>query len=134
MTDRPRPIVIDDLGPPLTPKQRQLLQKWWERSPRIAAVYSTEFHNDTFAPYMEPNYSFAAVITDFRDSMAGSAASNRWSRRGWNGPGRYVELQRPDEHSKMTLPYVFLTTVQGQRVPWLASQTDMLATDWYLVG
>jgi hypothetical protein len=34
----------------------------------------------------------------------------------------------------MTLPYVFLTTVQGQRVPWLASQTDMLATDWYLVG
>jgi hypothetical protein len=30
----------------------------------------------------------------------------------------------------MTLPYIFIHTVQGDRVPWLASQTDILATDW----
>lgn len=51
-------------------------------------------------------------------------------RLGWNGPGQSLELQVPDEHSKMTLPYVFINTVQGDRVPWLASQTDILADDW----
>jgi hypothetical protein len=57
----------------------------------------------------------------------------RVSRGGWNGKSQFLELQRPDEHSKMTLPYVFITTVDGNRVPWLCSQTDLLATDWYVV-
>lgn len=55
------------------------------------------------------------------------------TRRGWNGPGQFLELQVPDEHSKMTLPYIFITTVQDDRVPWLASQTDILADDWEIV-
>ena len=54
-------------------------------------------------------------------------------RAGWNGKGQHIELQRPDENSKMTLPYIYITTVQGDRVPWLASQTDMLAEDWKVV-
>jgi hypothetical protein len=33
----------------------------------------------------------------------------------------------------MTLPYIYMKTVQGDFVPWLASQTDMLATDWYVI-
>jgi hypothetical protein len=57
-------------------------------------------------------------------------AGQHVTRAGWNGPGQYLELQEPDEHSKMTLPYVFITTVTGDRVPWLASQTDLLAQDW----
>ena len=58
------------------------------------------------------------------------------AREGWNGKGMWLELQRPDSHSKMTLPYVFLNypsdaqNTPGARVPWLASQTDMLAEDW----
>ena len=52
------------------------------------------------------------------------------TRTGWNGKGQHIELQVPDENSKMTLPYIFITTVTGDRVPWLASQTDLLATDW----
>lgn len=55
-------------------------------------------------------------------------------REGWNGKGQHLELQVPDEHSKMTLPYIFITTVQGDRVPWLASQTDLLAVDWQVVA
>lgn len=58
----------------------------------------------------------------------------RVSRAGWNGPGQYLELQEPDEHSKMTLPYVYIRTVHGDLVPWLTSQTDLLAIDWYVVG
>lgn len=55
------------------------------------------------------------------------------TRAGWNGPNQSITLQVPDEHSKMTLPYIYITTVQGDLVPWLASQTDILATDWMLV-
>jgi hypothetical protein len=32
----------------------------------------------------------------------------------------------------MTLPFIFISTVQGDLVPWLASQTDLLADDWAL--
>jgi hypothetical protein len=60
-------------------------------------------------------------------------------RTGWNGRGMWVEMQHPDAHSKMTLPYLYLNypdnalNTPGARVPWLASQTDILATDWELV-
>lgn len=57
----------------------------------------------------------------------------RLARHGWNGKGMYIELQVPDEHSKMTLPYVFMKTADGKLVPWLCSQTDLLADDWQIV-
>ena len=58
------------------------------------------------------------------------------ARTGWNGNGLWLQLQRPDAGSKMTLPYLFLSypddakNTPGARVPWLASQTDVLADDW----
>jgi hypothetical protein len=55
------------------------------------------------------------------------------ARAGWNGKDMYLELQYPDEKSKMTLPYVYMKTVQGDLVPWLCSQTDLLTTDWLVV-
>ena len=61
---------------------------------------------------------------------------SRVARTGWNGKGMWVELQTPDTHSKMTLPYLYLSypkdaeNTPGARVPWLASQTDLLAEDW----
>ena len=60
-------------------------------------------------------------------------------RRGWNGKGIFIKMQVPDEHSKMTSPYIYIDTTGLQTdnafaprscVPWLASQTDMLAEDW----
>jgi hypothetical protein len=54
-------------------------------------------------------------------------------RQGWNGKGMYLKLQVPDANSKMTLPYVYMYTAQGDLVPWLASQTDLLAEDWSVV-
>jgi hypothetical protein len=59
---------------------------------------------------------------------------NRVAREGWNGPHQYLEMQVPDELSKMTLPYIYICTVQGDLVPWLCSQTDLLAIDWHVVG
>ena len=66
----------------------------------------------------------------------------RVARKGWNGKGIYLEMQFPDEHSKMTLPYIYIVTnglvtdnpdAPKGVVPWLASQTDMLAEDWVFV-
>lgn len=55
------------------------------------------------------------------------------AREGWNGKDQYLTLQEPDEDSKMTLPYIYIVTVTGDLVPWLASQTDILADDWTVV-
>lgn len=68
--------------------------------------------------------------THFGWALERMKAGKRVTRQGWNGPGQWLELQTPDGKSKMTLPYIFISTVAGDLVPWLASQTDMLASDW----
>lgn len=55
-------------------------------------------------------------------------------RHGWNASGMYLDLQYPDEHSKMRKPYIFMSPVDGELVPWVASQTDLLAEDWEALG
>lgn len=79
---------------------------------------------------------------DFGAAIAALKSGQRVARKGWNGKGIFIELQRPDAHSKMTAPYIFIDTTGLQttnpdapksRVPWLASQTDMLAEDWETV-
>lgn len=57
-------------------------------------------------------------------------AGRRVYRSGWNGRGMYLELQTPDAHSKMGLPYIFVSTVEEKLVPWTASHTDLLSADW----
>jgi hypothetical protein len=57
----------------------------------------------------------------------------RVARSGWNGKGMWLALQVPDANSKMTLPYIYMKTAQGDLVPWLASQTDVLSADWDVV-
>ena len=78
---------------------------------------------------------------DFGDVIKAMKEDNtkKFARKGWNGKGIYIQLQVPDEHSKMTLPYIYMVTSKLEsdnpdaprgRVPWLASQTDMLCDDW----
>lgn len=69
---------------------------------------------------------------DFGWALNQLRAGHRVCRSGWNGKGMWIELQRPDEGSKMTLPYIFMKTADDHLVPWLASQSDMLADDWSL--
>jgi hypothetical protein len=69
---------------------------------------------------------------NFGEAIEALKAGERVTRLGWNGKDMWLALQVPDEHSKMTLPYIYMKTVQGDLVPWLASQTDMLAEDWGL--
>jgi hypothetical protein len=69
---------------------------------------------------------------NFGEAIEALKAGERVTRLGWNGKDMWLALQVPDEHSKMTLPYIYMKTAQGDLVPWLASQSDMLAEDWAL--
>ena len=69
----------------------------------------------------------------FEDALTAMRSGHRVAREGWNGRGMWVFLQLPGQQSKMTLPYLAMKTVDDQLVPWLASQTDLLAEDWFTV-
>ena len=66
----------------------------------------------------------------FEDALPLLKQGKRIYRKGWNGKDMYLELQEPDENSKMTLPYIYMKTADGHLVPWFASQTDLLSGDW----
>jgi hypothetical protein len=71
------------------------------------------------------------------------------ARAGWNGKGMWLLLVRDLEQldyrrletgwsaavkSLPALsPFIVMFTAQGTLIPWLASQTDLLATDWETV-
>ena len=70
------------------------------------------------------------------------------SRTGWNGKGMFVYLVGADSYPVKTeaakshfgpnslVPYrayIAMKTVDNDVVPWVASQTDMLAEDWSIV-
>lgn len=70
---------------------------------------------------------------DFGWAIQALKNGNAVTRAGWNGKGQFLLMQRPDANSKMSLPYIFISTVTNDRVPWLASQSDMLAEDWQAI-
>lgn len=72
-------------------------------------------------------FGIGQAVKEMRDGR-------RVARAGWNGKDMYLELQIPDANSKMTLPYVYMRTAQGDLVPWLCSQSDLLASDWSVVS
>lgn len=71
---------------------------------------------------------------DIGQAITAMRRGERVARAGWNGKGMWLALQTPDENSKMGKPYIYMRPVDGELVPWLASQTDLLATDWQTVA
>ena len=55
-------------------------------------------------------------------------------RDGWNGKGMCLTAQFPDENSKMTHPYLFMTIPdcdEGiRKLPWQPAQVDIFSNDW----
>lgn len=70
---------------------------------------------------------------NFSDALESLKSGARVAREGWNGKDMFIELQYPDANSKMTLPYIYMKTVYDDLVPWIASQTDLLSGDWFVV-
>jgi hypothetical protein len=90
---------------------------------------------------------------DFGQALDALRSGLPVSRIGWNGSGMWIVLS-PGCHdlkssgiwtkvirdyvmangdSGKFRPYFMMKTAQGDFVPWVASQTDLLAEDWRVV-
>lgn len=67
--------------------------------------------------------------TNFEWALAEMKNGFGVTRAGWNGKGQYVFL-RNSGPGFLDGPYLVIRTVDGDYVPWVASQTDLLANDW----
>lgn len=80
---------------------------------------------------------------DFGDAIKKIKAGNKMTRKGWNGKNMFVYYVPENRYPAQTeaarstfgdtVPYkgyIALKTTDNDVVPWLASQTDLLADDW----
>jgi len=71
----------------------------------------------------------------FGDALSAINDGKFVQRAGWNAHHK-IGLQTPDENSANTRAYIYMIVgddaadMKGDRVPWVASQTDLLAEDW----
>lgn len=93
------------------------------------------------------------IDVDFGEALALLKDGFRVTRSGWNGNGMWLVLSpgceelRPDRIRSEQIqdyandhggtasfrPYIMMLTAQGDFVPWVASQTDLLAADWQVL-
>ena len=96
----------------------------------MVAVDPLPVPGDITVTFKEPH---GPKFFDFGAALVYLRKGSRVGRNGWNGRGLWIALQVPTPQSKMTLPYIYMSTAQHDFVPWLASPTDLLALDWVFV-
>ncbi|UFK09507.1 hypothetical protein KPPK1082_39 [Klebsiella phage KPPK108.2] len=79
----------------------------------------------------------------FGAAIAALSKGKRVSRSGWNGKGMFLfqvgggawdfECDVPGVDGLSTLPFICMKTADACLVPWLASQTDVLAQDYVIL-
>ena len=85
----------------------------------------------------------------FSEALVELKAGNKVCRSGWNGKGMFIFLV-PGSIFKVNRPpllgiypegteinyhaHIDMKTADNKVVPWLCSQTDMLAEDWQILG
>lgn len=82
---------------------------------------------------------------DFGEVVVGLKKGKWYGREGWNGKGMYIFLvngsnfvvnREPllslmgDDTRVTYRPHIDMKTVDDEIVPWVASQSDVLAEDW----
>jgi len=86
---------------------------------------------------------------NFGQAIEAMKSGNKVARDGWNGKGMFLFLVpgsnfRVDRAPLLGIypegteisyqPHIDMKTVDNTIVPWLASQSDILAEDWLIVG
>lgn len=79
---------------------------------------------------------------NFGEALEALKKGKKVIREGWNGNGIFIKLHSILADEECTQPYIVIDTT-GLRsenaaakrgiVPWLASQTDLLAEDWAIM-
>ncbi|HRV01153.1 MAG TPA: DUF2829 domain-containing protein [Mesotoga sp.] len=85
---------------------------------------------------------------DFQNALTNLKVGNKVARNGWNGKDMYLYLVRGGKFNVNREPllthlgygteatyrdHIDMKTADGSLVPWVASQTDLLADDWKVV-
>lgn len=82
---------------------------------------------------------------NFGQAIEALKSGKRVARTGWNGKGMWLEIVQGDYYNPNSndasmfalgytkLPWTGMKTADDCFVPWLASQTDILAEDWQIV-
>lgn len=110
--------------------------------------YSDGYESWTPKPQFDEAYQTLDAM-NFGHALQCLRDGKRVSRQGWNGKGMWLTLSPggmiPAEkfwaqHNAEfatgqgglaeVLPYITMKTADNKIVPWLASQTDLLANDW----
>ena len=81
---------------------------------------------------------------NFGKAIEALKSGKRVARAGWNGKGMFLcfvhwkdwSVNPAETHKTSThlAPWIGMRTADNMFVPWLASQTDMLAEDWLIIG
>lgn len=81
---------------------------------------------------------------DFGEALKALKAGKKAQRAGWNGKGQYIELATAISyvnaegeavncnHDAIGNQAIAFVGTSGVQMGWLASQADMLATDWQI--
>lgn len=79
---------------------------------------------------------------NFGDALHILRNGGKVERKGWNGKNMFLflvqdwDFQYPLGNSMdiEVVPFIMMKTADNKLVPWLASQTDVLAHDWEKVA
>lgn len=110
----------------------------------VDPAVGTQPNTPQFSGYVSwsPKAVFERAYTHIQSMTFGIALElckqgYRIARQGWNGKGQYLVYvdpgSSPAELIKMR-PWIGIHTVDNQFMPWVASQSDMLCSDWVVVG
>ena len=87
-----------------------------------------------------PAWTPGGGVMGIGDAVARLWGGGRVRRAGWNGKGMWLALAEygaghwydgdADKATHTLDPFVVMRTAGGTYVPWLCSQTDLLADDW----
>lgn len=79
----------------------------------------------------------------FQNAIDWLKIGQRVQRMGWNGKGMFLfliagnawdfECDIAGVDDIDTLPFICMKTADNKLVPWLASQTDVIAQDWVIL-
>ena len=73
-------------------------------------------------------YNAATGLMCFASALVSMKKGGKVQLSHWS-PDVYICMQVPDANSKMSAPYLYVTSRFG-RVPWVVTQVELLSEDW----
>ena len=136
--------IIKGVNGEFYPCKPDIFAKTYEKVEHEQAPWSRQKRHDEARQAEKNNIEDVLPKTErlsFGDAVAALKEGLRVSRIGWNGKGMWLGLVNTGYYDvgcsvvndiDSLLPWIGMKTADDKFVPWLASQTDVLAEDWQI--